>query len=344
MIYKLLGKSGLRVSELALGTMGFGAEWVFGQTRDESRAIFDAYVNAGGNFIDTSINYQNGASEKFIGEFVESERDSFVIATKYSFSRRATDPNASGNARKNMMASVETSLKRLRTDHVDLYYLHAWDAMTPVDEVMRGLDDLVRQGKVLYLAISDTPAWVVSMANVMAELRGWSRFVGLQLRYSLADRAAERDLIPMARALEISVLPWSILGAGVLTGKYLENAEAQGRARNYNVPQRNLDIARTVVEVAQESGLTASQVAIAWLLAQQDPRSAPLIPIIGASSVQQLEDNMGALDVKLSQAHLERLNRVSEIDLGFPHDFLAGDDTNKYMFAGIRDKIVNHRR
>lgn len=344
MIYKLLGKSGLRVSELALGAMGFGAEWVFGQTRDQSKAIFDAYVNAGGNFIDTSINYQNGASEKFVGEFVASERDAFVIATKYSFSRRTGDPNASGNARKNMMASVETSLKRLRTDYIDLYYLHAWDAMTPVDEVMRGLDDLVRQGKVLYIAISDTPAWVVAMANVMAELRGWSRFVGLQLRYSLADRAADRDLIPMSRALEISVLPWSVLGAGVLTGKYLENAETQGRARNYDVSQKNLDIARTVVEVAQEAGLTTSQVAIAWVLAQQDPRSAPLIPILGASSVRQLTDNMGALDVKLSQAHMERLNTVSNIDLGFPHDFLMGDDINKYMFAGIQDKIVNHRR
>jgi aryl-alcohol dehydrogenase-like predicted oxidoreductase len=344
MNYKLLGKSGLRVSELALGTMGFGQDWGWGQSLDESKAIFDAYVNAGGNFIDTAINYTNGSSEKFVGELTESDREHFVIATKYTLARRRGDPNAAGNARKNMVESVHTSLKRLRTDYIDLYYLHAWDSTTPVEEVMRGFDDLVSQGKVLYIAISDTPAWVVSMANVMAELRGWSRFVGMQARYSLADRAAERDLIPMARALDIAVLPWSVLGAGVLTGKYNQDPEAQGRAKTWNVPQKSYQIAQQVIGMAQETGCTTSQIAIAWVLAQQNPRFAPHIPIVGARNTEQLNDNLGALNVKLSREQLTRLDEASKIEVGFPHDFLAGGDIRTYMYGGMADVIDNHRR
>lgn len=344
MDYKLLGRSGLRVSELALGTMGFGQDWGWGQSYEESKEIFDAYANAGGNFIDTAINYTNGSSEKFVGELTASEREHFVIATKYTLARRRGDPNASGNHRKNMIESVHTSLKRLRTDYIDLYYLHAWDSTTPIEEVMRALDDLVRQGKVLYICVSDTPAWVVSMANMLAELRGWSRFVGMQVRYSLADRAAERDLIPMARALDIAVLPWSVLGAGILTGKYNQNSEAQGRAKTWNVPERNYQIAQQVIRVAQETGCTTSQVAIAWVLAQQYVNHAPMIPVIGSRNVQQLNDNLGALEVQLSDEHLARLNEASKIELGFPHDFLSEDDIRLYMFAGTYEKIHNHRR
>lgn len=344
MNFKLLGKSGLRVSELALGTMGFGQDWGWGQSREEAKAIFDAYANAGGNFIDTAINYTNGSSETFVGEFAESEREHFVLATKYTLARRRGDPNAGGNHRKNMMESVHTSLKRLRTDYLDLYYLHAWDFTTPVDEVMRALDDLVRQGKVLYIAVSDTPAWVVSMANVLAELHGWSRFVGMQVRYSLADRAAERDLIPMARALDIAVLPWSILGAGILTGKYNQNTNAQGRAKTWNVPERNYQIAHQVLHIAQETGCTPSQVAIAWILAQQSVQHAPLIPIIGARNVEQLNDNLEALDVKLSAEQLAHLNEATQIELGFPHDYLSENDIRTYMFSGTYERIQNHRR
>lgn len=344
MNYRLLGKSGLRVSEMALGTMGFGKDWGWGQTLDEAKEIFNAYVSRGGNFIDTAINYTNGSSENFVGELTASDRGHFVIATKYTLARRPGEPNAAGNSKKNMTESVHTSLKRLRTDYIDLYYLHAWDSTTPIEEVMRALDDLVRQGKVLYIAVSDTPAWVVSMANVMAELRGWSRFVGMQMRYSLADRAAERDLIPMARALDIAVLPWSILGAGVLTGKYNMSSEAQGRAKTWDVPERNYHLADQVLKTAQEMGCTPSQVAIAWVLAQHDARHAPLIPVIGARNVAQLNDNLGALDVTLSDAHLEQLNEASKIELGFPHDFLAGNDIRTYMYGGNYDKIYNHRR
>jgi aryl-alcohol dehydrogenase-like predicted oxidoreductase len=344
MNYKLLGRSGLRVSELALGTMGFGKDWGWGQSLEESKPIFDAYLDAGGNFIDTAVNYTNGSSESIIGELTAGEREKLVLATKYTLARRREDPNASGNARKNMMDSVHTSLKRLKTDYIDLYYLHAWDFTTPVDEILRGLDDLVHQGKVLYIGISDTPAWIVSMANVMAELRGWSRFVAMQVRYSLADRAAERDLLPMARALDIAVLPWGILGAGTLTGKYNQGADGQGRAKAWSVPERNMAIAQEVIQVAQEMGVTTSQVAIAWVLAEQDQYHAPFIPIIGARNVAQLNDNLNAVNVKLAGEQLKRLNDATSIEPGFPHDYLAGSDIRMFMFGGMYEKILNHRK
>ena len=242
MRYKLLGHSGLRVSELALGTMTFGEDWGWGASKEESRRMFDAFAQAGGNFIDTANRYTNGTSEKYVGEFVAAERERFVVATKYSLFMRRDDPNASGNHRKNMIQSLEASLKRLNIDYIDLYWVHAWDFMTPVEEVMRALDDMVRAGKILYVGVSDTPAWIVSRANMLAELRGWSRFVGLQIRYNLVDRAAERDLLPMARALDLAVTPWNVLGAGVLTGKYNQKKTAQGRAANWKeIPPYQLD-------------------------------------------------------------------------------------------------------
>ena len=219
MKYKLLGRSGLRVSELALGTMTFGETWGWGASKKVSQQLFDTYAEAGGNFIDTANRYTDGTAEEYVGDFIAADRDHFVVATKYTLFDREGDPNFSGNHRKNMVRSLEASLRRLKTDYVDLFYVHAWDFTTPVEEVMRSLDDLVRAGKVLYVAISDTPAWIVAQANTLADLRGWSPFVGLQLRYSLIDRAAERDLLPMARALDLGVLAWSVLGAGVLTGK-----------------------------------------------------------------------------------------------------------------------------
>ena len=224
MRYKLLGRSGLRVSELALGTMTFGPEWGWGASKDESRRMFDAYAEAGGNFLDTANRYTEGTSERYVGEFIASDRDHWVVATKDTLWMRRDDPNFSGNHRKNMVQALDASLKRLGTDYIDLYWVHAWDFTTPTSEVMRALDDMVRAGKVLHVGISDTPAWVVSRANTLAELRGWSPFVALQLRYSLIDRTAERDLIPMARAMDMAITPWSILGAGTLTGKYSRGA------------------------------------------------------------------------------------------------------------------------
>jgi aryl-alcohol dehydrogenase-like predicted oxidoreductase len=340
MRYKLLGRSGLRVSELALGTMTFGLEWGWGASKEESRRIFDAYVAAGGNFIGTANRYTEGTSERFVGEFIAPDRERFVVATKYTLFNRRDDPSASGNSRKNMVQSLEASLKRLGTDYVDLFWVHAWDFMTPVEEVMRGLDDLVAAGKVLYVGISDTPAWVVAQANTLADLRGWSRFVGLQIRYSLADRAAERDLLPMARALDIAVTPWSVLGAGVLTGKYKRgDAGTGGRAARWDKADRDLAIAAEVAAVADEIGRVPSQVAINWV--RQQP--GVIIPLIGAKTVAQLNDNLGCLDFVLTAEQMQRLSAASKIELGFPHDFLASDEVRDLVTGGIDGKLDNHR-
>jgi aryl-alcohol dehydrogenase-like predicted oxidoreductase len=340
MRYKLLGRSGLRVSELALGTMTFGEEWGWGASKDESKAVFEAYANAGGNFIDTANRYTEGTSEKLVGEFIHADREHFVLATKYTLFTRRDDPNFSGNHRKNMVQSLEASLKRLNTDYIDLYWLHAWDYTTPVDEVMRGLDDLVRAGKILYIGVSDTPAWIVSMANTMADLRGWTPFVGLQIQYSLIQRTVERDLLPMARALDIAVTPWGILGSGVLSGKYNADKSAQGRANlRGGVSERNLSIAAEVGAVAAEIGATSSQVAIAWLRHQP----GLIIPILGARTLDQLTDNMGALGVTLSAAQLERLNAISKPDLGFPNEWFASENIRDIISGGTYKLIDNHR-
>ena len=340
MRYKLFGKSGLRVSELALGTMTFGEVWGWGASKEVSQQMFDAYAAAGGNFIDTANRYTEGTSERFVGEFVAADREHFVVATKYTLKTRTGDPNAAGNHRKNMVQALEASLKRLNMDYVDVFWLHAWDFMTPVDEIMRGLDDLVRAGKVLYVGVSDTPAWVVSQANTLAELRGWSRFAGLQIRYSLADRAAERELLPMARALDLAVTPWSVLGAGVLTGKYNKDAAAKGRVAQWGAAQRDLTLADTVMEVATEAGCTPSQVAINWV--RQKP--GVIIPILGATKLDQLTDNLDCLAHPLDAAQIARLDAASPIELGFPHDFLSSGNVRDMVFAGTFDQIDNHRK
>ena len=247
MRYKLFGRSGLRVSELALGTMTFGEDWGWGASRRRAAGSFDAFAELGGNFIDTANRYTEGTSERFVGEFIANDRDRFVVATKYTLYDRNGDPNFSGNHRKNLMRSVRPACAAAHGLHRPALGPHL-GLHDPVDEVMRGLDDLVRQGNVLYVGVSDTPAWIVSQANTLADLRGWSPFVGLQLRYSLIDRAAERDLLPMARALDLGVTPWSVLGAGVLTGKYNDGNQASGRAAAGGADERNLAIA-AVVEV-----------------------------------------------------------------------------------------------
>jgi len=339
MRYKLFGKSGLRVSEFALGTMTFGTDWGWGADKDTSKRIFDLYADAGGNLIDTANRYTNGTSEKFVGEFIAADRAHFVVATKYTLSTRDGDPNASGNQRKNMVQALEASLKRLHTDYVDLFWMHAWDALTPVDEVMRALNDLVRAGKVLYVGVSDTPAWVVAQANTLADLRGWSRFVGLQIRYSLADRAAERDLLPMARAFDLAVTPWNVLGAGILTGKYNQNRQSAGRAANWSeIPAHSLRIAETVVQIADEIGCTPAQVALAWV--RQQP--GVIIPLLGATNPSQLQDNLNALNITLNAEQCSTLDTASKIELGFPHDFLASDEIKRIVYGGTLGQIDNH--
>ena len=333
MRYKLLGKSGLRVSELCLGTMTFGQDWgsmLAGASKEESRKIFDLFVERGGNFIDTANIYQMGTSEKHVGEFIADKRENFVVATKYTISTNPDDPNASGNHRKNLVQSVEASLKRLNTTYLDLLWIHVWDPMTPIEESMRALDDLVRSGKILYVGISDAPAWVVSQANTIADLRGWSPFIGIQIMYSLIERTPERELLPMAHALDIGVTAWSPLGGGVLSGKYSKdkkqnNKEEPKRLQVDNpisatfVNERNLSIAQEVRTIAQEINKTPSQVALNWIR-QQNKNRGVIIPIIGARTESQIKDNLGCLDFELNADQLKRLDEKSRIQLGFPHD------------------------
>lgn len=333
--YRLLGRSGLRVSPLALGTMTFGADWGWGADRDEARKIFDDYVSRGGNFIDTASVYTNGSSERLLGEFTRDSRESLVLATKYTMLRRPGDPNSGGNNRKSMFASVEASLRNLNTDYIDLLYLHAWDYTTPVEEVLRGMDDLVRQGKVLYVAISDTPAWQVARMQTIADLRGWSPLVALQVEYSLIERTVEHDLFPMARELGLGVIPWSPLGSGVLTGKYTaadldttaggspEGTRKNVALANGALSERGLAIAEVVKEVAAELDRTPAQTALAWTL--QNP--AVTAPIIGARTPAQLADNLGALDVEFDAAQLDRLEAASAVEPPFPHNMLAREMT-----------------
>src|ERR1700741_953618 len=269
MKYKLLGRSGLKVSELCLGTMGFGTENGWVADKDGSFAIMDAYAEAGGNFLDTANLYKNGTSEKIIGEYLSNhDRDQFVVATKYSLKDNFTNVNASGNNRKNMMRSVEESLKRLKTDFIDLFYLHIWDDLTPIDEVLRGMDDLVRQGKVNYVAISDTPAWVIAKGNTMAELMGWSQMVALQVEYSLIARTPERELIPMAKHFGMTVTPWAPLGGGVLTGKYLRGEQGRIKPESKRPNEQAEAITKAVIAIAEELGVSPGNVALKWTTEQ----------------------------------------------------------------------------
>jgi aryl-alcohol dehydrogenase-like predicted oxidoreductase len=352
MKYKLLGKSGLRLSELCLGTMTFGEDWgsfLKGASKEESKKIFNLFVQAGGNFIDTANVYQNGTSEKYVGEFIAPERDKFVLATKYTLTTNPNDPNAGGNHRKNLFQSVNASLKRLNTEYIDLLWVHIWDYMTPIEEVMRSLDDLIRSGKVLYIGISDAPAWVVSRANTIAELRGWSSFIGLQIMYSLIERTPERELLPMARSLDIGVTAWSPLGMGVLAGKYSkDNNNKEPKRFDPNHPmvstfvnERNISIAKEVQAIANEIEKTPSQVALNWIINQK--KKGVIIPILGVRTQAQMIDNLGCLEFELDSEHMKRLNEKSKIELGFPYDFISSDVIRNQIYGNLYSLIEYHR-
>jgi aryl-alcohol dehydrogenase-like predicted oxidoreductase len=323
--------------------MTFGEDWGWGSAKDEAQKIYASYREAGGNFIDSANVYTNGTSERFVGEFMKGHRESVVLATKYSNASPGTDPNAAGNHRKSMTQAVEASLKRLQTDYIDLYWVHIWDEVTPVEEVMRGLDDLVRAGKVLYLGISDAPAWWISGANTLAQLRGWTGFVGLQIEYSLIERTVERELIPMARAFDVGVVAWSPLASGLLSGKYHGGAgkaegrlSSEGMAQFLTEKQRADRIIAAVKSVAAEVGRSMAQVALAWLRYQ----AVPVIPIIGARKLAQLEDNLASLDLELSAAQLKSLDAASRVDLGFPHELYTKELVRRLRYGGVADRLV----
>jgi len=347
MKYRLLGNSGLRVSEASLGTMTFGEDWGWGTGKGEARKVYDAYREAGGNFIDTANLYTNGSSESFLGEFMQGHRQSVVLATKYTNAAPGTDPNAAGNQRKNMVQSVEASLKRLQTDYIDLYWVHIWDQLTPVEEVMRGLDDLVRAGKVVYVGISDAPAWWIAQANTLASLRGWSPFIAMQIEYSLIERTVERELIPVAKALNVGVTAWSPLAGGVLTGKYhgqrtSDQKGEQGRMsdemmKDFLPEQQRADrVVAAVKTVADQVDRSLAQVSLAWLRSQP----VPVIPIIGARKLSQLQDNLASFELMLTAEQIKTLDEASNIDLGFPYDMYAKELPRTFMYGGMADRIL----
>jgi aryl-alcohol dehydrogenase-like predicted oxidoreductase len=340
MNYTLLGRSGLKVSELCLGTMGFGTENGWGADKATSFRILEDYAAQGGNFLDTANRYKEGTSEKIIGEFMGTrDRDFFVVATKYSLYDNQTNPNASGNNRKNMMRSVEGSLRRLHTDFIDVLYLHIWDLLTPIEEVLRGLDDLVRQGKIRYAAISDTPAWVVSQGNTLASLMGWTPFIALQVEYSLLQRTPERDLIPMARHFGMTLTPWAPLAGGALSGKYLKGEKGRIKPESKRLDERSRGVTETVVSIAQELGVAPAHVALQWT------RSGAFdcIPIVGATKPEQLAENLKSLDVNLTREQLDRLDKASAIDLGFPGDFFKEEGVRTGNYGGFYNRIKPNR-
>lgn len=344
MKYRLLGNSGLRVAEMSLGTMTFGEDWGWGSGKDEARKIYDAYREAGGNFIDTANVYTNGTSETFLGEFTRGHRQQVVLATKYTNAVPGKDANAGGNHRKSMVQAAEASLRRLQTDYIDLYWMHIWDQMTPVEEVMRAFDDLVRQGKVLYIGVSDAPAWWISRANTIAELRGWTQFVGLQIEYSLIERTIERELVPMAKAFKLGLVAWSPLAGGLLSGKYHSKKGAAPGARYSSemtkqflrTGERPDRIVAALEKVSQQVGRSEAQVALAWL----QTREIPVIPIIGARRIEQLKDNLASLELQLSREQVSALDEASAIDVGFPYDFYERELVKGMVYGGMKDSII----
>ncbi|WP_409311257.1 aldo/keto reductase [Pectobacterium sp. B1J-3] len=339
--YRLLGRSGLRVSPLSLGTMTFGSDWGWGANDAEAKRILDAYVDRGGNFIDTSVNYTNGASERILGGLIKDKRERIVLATKFTMARDANNINSGGNHRLNLVRSVEESLRQLDTDRIDLLYLHAWDFTTPPDEIVRTLDDLVRSGKILYVGICNTPAWRVAQMQTLADLRGWSPFVALQISYSLVERTVEHELIPMAQAMGLGVLPWSPLGGGILTGKYSHADLSDENDANVSETRKGviassgylneqaLTIAQVVGKVADEVGASHSQVALAWTL--QNP--AVVSPIIGARTLEQAEENFGALSVEFTEDQLRRLEQASAVTPIFPENFIGRPMAQQLIFG-----------
>jgi aryl-alcohol dehydrogenase-like predicted oxidoreductase len=339
MRYKIFGeRTGLKVSELALGTGMFGQTWGYGATPDEAKRIIEGFADAGGNFIDTADNYQHGVAETLVGDVIASDRDNFVIASK--FTRGASDKPALahlGNNRKNMVQSVEASLGRLKTDRIDLYFAHMDDFVTPMEEIVRGLDDLVRAGKVVYGGLSNFPAWRVATAAITADLRGWTPLSAIQIEYNLLQRTPERELLPMAEGLGLGVMGWSPMAAGILTGKYQKGergrvTELKASVRHADNPNNDAVVA-AVTSVAEEIGAKPGQVAVAWVKAKG------VLPVIGTRTWEQLKDHLGVLNVMLDDEQVRRLDAVTAIALGYPHDLNRLPEQRAVMTGGRFDQI-----
>ena len=347
MRYTLLGRTGLRVSRFALGTMTFGERMSWGASPATSERIFETFAEAGGTFIDTADRYAEGNAETILGKLLAGRRDQFVLATKYTLQTRPGDLNSAGNHRKNLVRSLEASLRRLNTDYVDLLWVHTRETWTPVAEVMRALDDQVRAGKVLYVGVSDWPAWEVAQGNTLAELRGWSPFIGMQLRYNLLERTPERELLPMAGVFDLGMVVWGPLAEGRLTGKYLEPGSGGRLETAENIADDIFehsrtgsdDIVRLVVRIAADIGCSPAQVALAWLRS----RPGAIVPVLGATRDGQLRDSLASAEVTLDVRQRELLDEASAVSLGFPHDMLRQRGVTDLTYGDQWD-LVDDRR
>lgn len=333
--YVTLGRSGLRVSPFSLGTMTFGTEWGWGSEEAQARQIFDRYVDQGGNFVDTANLYTGGKSEQMVGKFISEKklRDRIVLATKFTFNTEQGNPNTGGNGRKNIYQALEASLRRLQTDYIDLYWLHAWDLVTPAEEVVSTLNDLVSHGKIRYYGFSDTPAWYVARAQTLAEKEGKERLIALQLEYSLVERNIEREHIPVSQELGIGVCPWSPLAGGFLTGKYkregesgkgegrLETTKGSGNPVFNKFSERNWRIHDVLSDVAKRLNKPPAQVALNWVITQPGVTST----IIGATKLAQLNDNLQAADITIPAELRKRLDEVSAPEAIQPYTFFGQD-------------------
>ncbi len=336
----------MKVSELCLGTMTFGEEFGIGAPQDECRRVYDTFVAGGGNFLDTADIYNGGTSERMLGEFAAADRDYLVLASKYSLSTRSDDPNAGGSHRKNLVQSLDATLRRMRIDYLDLYWVHGWDGSTDMAEVMRALDDQVRAGKILHAGISNAPSWVIAAANTLADERGWTPFTAMQLHYNLVERSIERDYFALAEAQNMAILPWSPLAGGFLTGKYDRNVGEEARAggRLTTSPrggqllqdERKLAVAETLSAIAADAGCSAAQLALAWMMRRTNTR---VVPIIGARNLAQLEDNLGAVEVRVGEGELARLDALTAPEPEYPQTLYASEFFNTMMYGEVRPRI-----
>ncbi|MDJ0929470.1 MAG: aldo/keto reductase [Gammaproteobacteria bacterium] len=342
MQYLELGRSGLRISELCLGAMTFGEEMGIGAPVDECRRVYESFLEAGGNFIDTANIYNRGTSESILGEFIGSERDRLVLASKYSLSTNPADPNAGGNHRKNLQQALDASLRRLQTDYLDIYWVHGWDRSTPLAEMMRALDDQVRAGKILHVGISNAPAWVVSAANVLAAERNMTPFCTLQLHYNLVERSIEEDFLDLALAQDMLVTAWSPLAGGLLTGKFNRDSDPDARAgsRLESTPMgarvitdHRIDVAEQLTAVAADLDCSPAQLALAWLRQRGEGR---VVPIIGARNAAQLADNLGAVQLELPAETIAQLDELTAPEWRYPRTLLDGEFFQQMMFGAQR--------
>ncbi|MBC9909029.1 aldo/keto reductase [Chitinophaga varians] len=323
--YRTLGRSGLKVSPLTLGAMTFGTDWHYGASPETSKEILAAYLDQGGNMIDTANIYTRGHSEKIIGDYVKEShinRDRLVIATKFFGSMRPGDPNSGGTGRKTIIASLEASLRRLQTDYIDLYWMHAFDPHTPIEETLYTLEKLVQSGKIRYIGVSDTPAWKIAEAQTIAHFRGWPAFIGLQIEYSLLERTVEAELVPMAREMQLGVMPWSPLKQGLLSGKYTRENKDQTlskRSTNGPVSEKVYDLTEALNNIAANYRVPTSAIALAWVMAREGVTST----IIGARTAEQLQQNLQALSVTLSPQVMAELDALSAPEPVFPYTLLA---------------------